>query len=199
MQIDLRYANRGQGDVIVVVAPVLRFKDVGFNADVTLEVSWVPVPTRHMLLICTRYAIPSAVRTPQSHPPISSELQHKSRQLYTPACCGFCQGRCRERDSVQIPAAGGSAERNTSLRKHVNVNCCRNLQVSTYHGACAGPGAARPSHPGLCSGACGVAFARQCSQRHPGGPEGRPHLLPVVCVPPALLGHCISALWTNLH
>ncbi len=37
MQIDLRYANSKQGDVIVIVAPVLRFKDVGFNADVSLE------------------------------------------------------------------------------------------------------------------------------------------------------------------
>lgn len=36
-QIDLRYADPKQGDVIVVVAPVLRFKDVGFNANVTLE------------------------------------------------------------------------------------------------------------------------------------------------------------------
>lgn len=37
MQIDLRYADAKQGDVIVVVAPVLRFKDVGFNANVSLE------------------------------------------------------------------------------------------------------------------------------------------------------------------
>ena len=37
VQIDLRYADPKQGDVIVVVAPVLRFKDVGFNANVTLE------------------------------------------------------------------------------------------------------------------------------------------------------------------
>lgn len=37
LQIDLRYADPKQGDVIVVVAPVLRFKDVGFNANVTLE------------------------------------------------------------------------------------------------------------------------------------------------------------------
>lgn len=37
LQIDLRYADAKQGDVIVVVAPVLRFKDVGFNANVTLE------------------------------------------------------------------------------------------------------------------------------------------------------------------
>jgi hypothetical protein len=36
-EIDLRYADPKQGDVIVVVAPVLRFKDVGFNANVTLE------------------------------------------------------------------------------------------------------------------------------------------------------------------
>jgi len=36
-EIDLRYASKGQGDVIVIVAPVLRFKDIGFNADVTLE------------------------------------------------------------------------------------------------------------------------------------------------------------------
>ena len=37
-QIDLRYANRKEGDMIVVVAPVLRFKDIGFNANVSLEV-----------------------------------------------------------------------------------------------------------------------------------------------------------------
>ena len=36
-QIDLRYDNRDQGEVNVIVAPVLRFKDVGFNADVSLE------------------------------------------------------------------------------------------------------------------------------------------------------------------
>ncbi len=31
-QIDLRYQNKEQGDVAVVVAPVLRFMDVGYNA-----------------------------------------------------------------------------------------------------------------------------------------------------------------------
>ncbi|KXZ43470.1 hypothetical protein GPECTOR_89g490 [Gonium pectorale] len=36
-QIDLRYQSKDQGDVAVVVAPVLRFMDVGFNAKVTLK------------------------------------------------------------------------------------------------------------------------------------------------------------------
>ncbi|GIL48056.1 hypothetical protein Vafri_4764 [Volvox africanus] len=31
-EIDLRYQNKEQGDLAVVVAPVLRFMDVGFNA-----------------------------------------------------------------------------------------------------------------------------------------------------------------------
>jgi hypothetical protein len=34
MQIDLRYTSREQGDVAVVVAPILRFADIGFNASV---------------------------------------------------------------------------------------------------------------------------------------------------------------------
>ncbi|GIL48055.1 hypothetical protein Vafri_4764 [Volvox africanus] len=36
-EIDLRYQNKEQGDLAVVVAPVLRFMDVGFNAKVNLE------------------------------------------------------------------------------------------------------------------------------------------------------------------
>ncbi|KAG2436767.1 hypothetical protein HXX76_006291 [Chlamydomonas incerta] len=36
-EIDLRYQAKDQGDVAVVVAPVLRFMDVGFNAKVTLK------------------------------------------------------------------------------------------------------------------------------------------------------------------
>jgi len=36
-EIDLRYTSREQGDIAVVVAPVLRFKDVGFNASITIE------------------------------------------------------------------------------------------------------------------------------------------------------------------
>lgn len=38
LQIDLRYANRKEGSLVIVVAPVMRFKDIGFNADVSLEV-----------------------------------------------------------------------------------------------------------------------------------------------------------------
>ena len=41
-QIDLRYAGANEGELSVVVAPVLRFLDVGFNANVRIEV-------RHML------------------------------------------------------------------------------------------------------------------------------------------------------
>ncbi|GLC37021.1 hypothetical protein PLESTB_001400800 [Pleodorina starrii] len=36
-EIDLRYQSKEQGDVAVVVAPVLRFMDVGFNAKVSLR------------------------------------------------------------------------------------------------------------------------------------------------------------------
>lgn len=32
VQIDLRFANPSQGNLEVVVAPVLRFADVGYNA-----------------------------------------------------------------------------------------------------------------------------------------------------------------------
>jgi hypothetical protein len=39
LQIDLRYTSREQGDLAVVVAPILRFADIGFNANVTIEVS----------------------------------------------------------------------------------------------------------------------------------------------------------------
>lgn len=38
LQIDLRFSSRDQGNLAVVVAPVLRFIDVGFNADVRIEV-----------------------------------------------------------------------------------------------------------------------------------------------------------------
>ncbi len=36
-QIDLRFGDKEEGALQVVVAPVLRFKDVGFNARVTLD------------------------------------------------------------------------------------------------------------------------------------------------------------------
>ena len=37
LQIDLRFTNPEQGSLAVVVAPVLRFIDVGFNADIRIE------------------------------------------------------------------------------------------------------------------------------------------------------------------
>ena len=37
MQIDLRYGNAKQGELSVVVAPVLRFLDIGFNANIKIE------------------------------------------------------------------------------------------------------------------------------------------------------------------
>ena len=37
VQIDLRFTNPEQGSLAVVVAPVLRFQDVGFNADIRIE------------------------------------------------------------------------------------------------------------------------------------------------------------------
>jgi hypothetical protein len=37
MQIDLRFSSKDQGSLAVVVAPVLRFIDVGFNADIRIE------------------------------------------------------------------------------------------------------------------------------------------------------------------
>lgn len=36
-EVDLRFSDKVGGDLAVVVAPVLRFADVGFNADVTIE------------------------------------------------------------------------------------------------------------------------------------------------------------------
>lgn len=36
-EIDLRFGNEQEGSMAIVVAPVLRFADVGFNADVRLE------------------------------------------------------------------------------------------------------------------------------------------------------------------
>eukprot|EP00890_Picochlorum_soloecismus_P002135 jgi/Picsp_1/2922/NSC_01147-R1_psbp domain-containing protein chloroplastic-like len=36
-EIDLRYANEEEGSALVVVAPVLRFMDVGYNANVTIK------------------------------------------------------------------------------------------------------------------------------------------------------------------
>ncbi len=36
-QIDLRFSNKDQGSLAIVVAPILRFIDVGFNADVRIE------------------------------------------------------------------------------------------------------------------------------------------------------------------
>lgn len=37
MQIDLRFANPEEGSLEVVVAPVMRFKDIEFNANVKIE------------------------------------------------------------------------------------------------------------------------------------------------------------------
>jgi hypothetical protein len=36
-EVDLRFRNERQGDIVVVLAPVLRFADVGFNADIKIE------------------------------------------------------------------------------------------------------------------------------------------------------------------
>lgn len=36
-EIDIRFSNRDEGELQVVVAPILRFKDVGYNANVGLE------------------------------------------------------------------------------------------------------------------------------------------------------------------
>ena len=36
-EIDLRFRNKDEGDVMVVVAPVLRFREVGYNARVNME------------------------------------------------------------------------------------------------------------------------------------------------------------------
>ena len=37
-QIDLRYSGDNEGELSVVVAPVLRFLDIGFNANIRIEV-----------------------------------------------------------------------------------------------------------------------------------------------------------------
>ena len=49
-QIDLRYAGDNEGELSVVVAPVLRFLDVGFNADVRIEVRSLPSIARSVTL-----------------------------------------------------------------------------------------------------------------------------------------------------
>lgn len=36
-EIDLRFRNSNEGDVSVIVAPVLRFRDVGYNANINME------------------------------------------------------------------------------------------------------------------------------------------------------------------
>lgn len=36
-EIDVRFKNRDEGDLSIVVAPVLRFRDVGYNANVDME------------------------------------------------------------------------------------------------------------------------------------------------------------------
>ncbi|GMH33335.1 hypothetical protein BSKO_01169 [Bryopsis sp. KO-2023] len=36
-EIDLRFGNTGEGQLFVVVAPILRFMDIGFNADIRIE------------------------------------------------------------------------------------------------------------------------------------------------------------------
>lgn len=36
-EIDLRYQSKDQGDISVVVAPIMRFSDIGFNANVVIE------------------------------------------------------------------------------------------------------------------------------------------------------------------
>jgi len=36
-EVDLRFQEKEEGDVAVIVAPVARFKDIGFNANVTLQ------------------------------------------------------------------------------------------------------------------------------------------------------------------
>eukprot|EP00884_Botryococcus_braunii_P009125 jgi/Botrbrau1/18213/Bobra.53_1s0072.2 len=36
-EIDLRFGNKDQGNLAIVVAPILRFADVGFNADIRIE------------------------------------------------------------------------------------------------------------------------------------------------------------------
>jgi len=66
LQIDLRYANKGQGDVIVVVAPVLRFKDVGFNADISLEVGHLPLWAASLRAVCHR-CVYGACTAPHAH------------------------------------------------------------------------------------------------------------------------------------
>ena len=41
-QIDLRFTNPEEGGLVVVVAPVMRFKDIAFNANVKIEDSAPP-------------------------------------------------------------------------------------------------------------------------------------------------------------
>jgi len=43
-EIDLRYSSKDQGEIAVVVAPVLRFVDVGFNANIRIQD--IGTPTR---------------------------------------------------------------------------------------------------------------------------------------------------------
>ena len=36
-EIDARFQSKTHGDIAIIVAPVLRFKDIGFNARVTID------------------------------------------------------------------------------------------------------------------------------------------------------------------
>jgi hypothetical protein len=58
VQIDLRYGNRDEGSLEVVVAPVLRFLDVGYNANVTIEEIGPPsVRREHTFIPCIFFLI----------------------------------------------------------------------------------------------------------------------------------------------
>lgn len=41
-ELDLRFQSAVEGDIAVLVAPVMRFRDIGFNADVTIEELFEP-------------------------------------------------------------------------------------------------------------------------------------------------------------
>ena len=71
-QIDLRYAGDNEGELSVVVAPVLRFLDVGFNANVRIEVC---------------YCIGQTCRLNTGILPRNIELQRKFLKLPSVDCC----------------------------------------------------------------------------------------------------------------
>jgi hypothetical protein len=90
MQIDLRFGNKDQGNLAVVVAPVLRFADIGFNADIRIEE--IGPPDRIIAGFAPElFGTPLDVRNPVIHPPRSGKKKSQLLHLWLfllGLCCG---------------------------------------------------------------------------------------------------------------